>query len=96
MAGGLGLATGVNRAEDERFWDHEKQQTKQPTADWEGFQRAVEADRAKRRRMSPEEFDRWDMEWRKRGRQAGFDEQEVDAFLDSIWEGEGSDPGPAY
>jgi len=56
------------------------------------FQQAVERDRGQRGEMSEEEFDEWDMEWRKRGKEAGLDEQEVDAFMDSIWEGEGSEP----
>jgi len=61
-----------------------------------GFQQAVEEDRGQRGEMSEEEFDAWDMEWRKRGKQAGLDEQEVDAFMDSIWEGEGSEPKGYY
>jgi len=64
--------------------------------DIEGFQQAVEQDRSQRGEMSPEEFDEWDMQWRARGKEAGLDEQEVDAFMDSIWEGEGSEPGKAY
>jgi hypothetical protein len=61
-----------------------------------GFQQAVEEDRSQRGEMSEEEFDAWDMEWRKRGKQAGLDEQEVDALMDSIWEGEGSEPKGYY
>ena len=61
-----------------------------------GFQQAVEEDRSQRGEMSEEEFDAWDMEWRKRGKQAGLDEQEVDALMDSIWEGEGSEPTGYY
>ena len=54
-----------------------------------GFQEAVTADRAKRGRyMESDEFDKWDMEWRERGKRAGLDPQEVDAFMDSLWEGE--------
>lgn len=60
------------------------------------FQQAVEQDRANRGEMSPEEFDEWDMQWRARGKEAGLDEQEVDAFMDSIWESEGSEPAGYY
>ncbi|TXH44487.1 MAG: hypothetical protein E6Q97_32670 [Desulfurellales bacterium] len=60
------------------------------------FQSRVEEDRANRGEMSPEEFDEWDMQWRARGKEAGLDEQEVDAFMDSIWEGEGSEPAGFY
>jgi len=60
------------------------------------FQQAVEQDRSKRGEMSPEEFDEWDMQWRKRGKEAGLPEQEVDALMDSIWEGEGSEPKGFY
>lgn len=64
--------------------------------DFAGFQQAVEEDRGQRGEMSSEEFDKWDMQWRARGKEAGLDEQEVDAFMDSIWEGEDSAPEGTY
>lgn len=61
-------------------WDAEN-------GEFDRFRRAVEADRPKDGSMSTEHYDRWDMNWRKRAKKAGLDEQEVDAFMDSLWEG---------
>lgn len=87
-------AAGMEYGGEEGGEEGMEEPTENP--EFSSFQQAVEEDRAKRGEMSPDEFDEWDMQWRARGKQAGLDEQEVDAFLDSIWEGEGSDPGPAY
>lgn len=64
--------------------------------DFQRWQRAVEQDRAqklKQLKSSQGAYDQWDMEWRKRAKQSGLDEQEVDAFMDSLWE---QDDGPEY
>ena len=102
----------VKMAGDENYWRHPQDPMDMPEEGGEyggeagaeemedpdiaGFQQAVEEDRGQRGEMSEEEFDAWDMEWRKRGKEAGLDEQEVDAFMDSIWEGEGSEPKGYY
>ena len=64
--------------------------------DMERFQQAVYEDRKRQDpNMSPEEFDAWDMNWRRRAKEDwGLDEQEVDAFMDSVWESEQETPEP--
>lgn len=82
---GLGLAADGGEADD----GGEGYSPEGQSRAFQQWQQQVQADRARRARyMRPEDFDRWDMEWRKRAKQSGLNPQEVDAFMDSLWEGE--------
>jgi hypothetical protein len=57
--------------------------------EWNSWKQEVEMDRQNRIRtikQSRKSYDAWDMQWRRKGVEAGFDQQEIDAFMDSLWE----------
>jgi len=56
------------------------------------WQQAVEQDRQRHKDLTGKDYDAWDMHWREQAKKNGLDEQEVDAFMDSLWEGQGSEP----
>jgi len=56
------------------------------------WQAAVEQDRQRHKDLTGKDYDAWDMHWREQAKRAGLDEQEVDAYMDSLWEAQGSEP----
>lgn len=57
--------------------------------EWDEWKARVEKDRQRRLieiKKSRKNYDTWDIDWRRQGVEAGFDKQEIDAFMDSLWE----------
>lgn len=68
------------------------------TADgeFEQWKQEVEMDRQDNLdviKRSRKDYDKWDMSWRRKGVEAGFDQQEIDSYMDSLWE---MDDGQEY